>query len=840
MGKNGHIPHSTVTKSPSARSKQPQLVYDLTGDRTSCYQEESRRILQESIEVAPFTAKLGSDREPYPKSPTPSLHFKEREQERQHEREMHMYRHSLPPRLQSAQPSPTLTQSSYYTPAAGSVEIKASARRAPPSKELYERLSSPNTAASVLSSPSTQNTVKARPPPLVKRNPEKEEGLLGKITEKLISKSISMDLLEVSSMERKGSSASLISVSSSLSSSTSSRVVPSLHRAPIFHPPALPIVTSKEAGQGRLSPPTLTPIQPMGVSGKGQNQHRPPTLRPELRPGAVTGKRAAAEPISIASKGYDLQRSGVLHNRERVVGGHTTNGGLVNTQAAMASVIVRSSSYMHTPVNHTITERLLSQVQCDHVRTFGSLSSTHLKDGSGQCKRGILWTPVDTVHPVNMTALKQEVNTPLNMTKNMSTTFSNCGVKYSVNVDKPHSRIDLISEQCEKDKEEISRVVQPKANLSCCPPRDIPHVKKRRAGLATLEPRQNMHAVQPLHATDTLNATKSRYTCTTNSTHTKCTAHTLDQDKVSIFMPSPSKCPRLAPEVTGVVANKPGSVAKAQTLSSSVHTNQPAQSGQNNYHKLKKAWLTRHSEQDRGSITSEAAGGSTTLTTTSTISLPVKQEVNGLEDKWPTQEGKEVFLDNRKSKTLDRKCLVEDRKPNGSNAKSSAEDKKNPLPRDNKAISEDLKPVMDRNGNLQGKKPNFQNKKLCINIRKPNPDDIKMEKDNHGEKRIFQSSFESESEGDSGNESECHKSDSGSIHRPKSAFKKKQNDQKKQRVENEREDEDEEGEEDEGKINGKIQTTKEKSQHRLPSSRFLFVVVVFILLFFLERVCEMF
>lgn len=815
VGKNGHISHSTVTESPSAHSKQPQLVYDLTGNRTSCYQEESRRILQESIEVAPFTAKLSSDREPYPKCPTPSLHFKEREKERQCEREIHMFRHSVPPRLQSAQPSPTLTQSSYYTPAAGSVENKACARRAPPSKELYERLSSPNTAASVLSSNSTQSTVKCRPPPLVKRSTEREEGLLGKITEQLISKSISMDPQDVSSMERKCSSASLISVSSS--SSSTSRVVPSLHRAPIFHPPALPIVTSKEAGQSRLSPPTLSPVQPMTLSGKGQNQHRPPTLMPELRHGAVAGKKAAPEPISITNKGYDLQRGGGLHNRERVVGGHTSNGGLVNTQAATASVIVRSSGYMHTSVNHTITERLHSQVQCDHVRTFEALPSTHSKDGNGQCKRGILWTPVDTVHPVNMVALKQDINTPLNMTKTMSTHFSNRGVKYSVNIQPPHSRIDLLSEQCEKGKEEISRVVQPKVNLSCYPPRDVPHVKKRRAGLAALELRQNMHAVQPLHTTETLNATKSRHSCTTHSTHTKCTAHTLDQDKESIFNPSPPKYPRLAPEVTGVVANKLGSVAKVQPVSPSAPTNQPAQS--NNYHKLKKAWLTRHSEQDRGSATSETAGGSTTLTTTATVCLPIKQEVNGLEDKWSTQEGKELFLDNRKSKALDRKCLVEDRKPNGSNAMSNTENKKMPFTGDNKITFEDVKPTIDRNSGLQGKKPNIQNKKLCINIRKPNPADMKVEKDNHGEKRIFQSSFESESGGDSGSESDCHKSDSASIHRSKPAFKKKQNDQRKR-------DEEEEGEEDEGKLNGVIQTSKEKSQHRLHSSKFLFVVFV--------------
>lgn len=783
-------------------------------------------MLQESIEVAPFTAKLSSDREPYPKSPTPSLHFKEKEKERQHEREMHVFRQSMPPRLQSAQPSPTLTQSSYYIPATGSVENKASARRAPPSKELYERLSSPNTTSSVLSSNSTQSTIKGRPPPLVKRNIEREEGLLGKITEQVISKSISLDPLDVSSMERKGSSASLISVSSS--SYSSSRVVHSLHRAPIFHPPALPIVTSKEAGQGRLSPPTLTPVQPMSLFGKGQNQHRPPTLMPELRHGTVAGKKAAPEPITIAQKGYDLQRGGGLHNRERMVGGHTTNGGLVNTQVATASVIVRSSGYMDTSVNHTITERSHSKFHCDHVRTFEALPSTHSKDGNGQCKRGILWTPVDTIHHANMVALKQDHNTPLNMTKNVSTHFSNRGVKYSVNIQSPHSRIDLVSDQCEKEKEEIRRVVQPKMNLSCFPLRDVPHVKKRRAGLAALEPMQNMLAVQPLHTTETFNATKSRHSCTTHSTHNKCTAHTLDQHKESIFHPSTPKYPRLAPEVTGVVANKPSSVAKVQPLSLSVPSIQPAQP--NNYHKLKKAWLTRHSEQYKCSATPETVGGSTTLTTTTTVSLPIKQEVNGLEHKWPTQDCKEHFLDNRKSKTLDRKCLVEDRKPNESNALSNTDDKKTPLTGD-KITLEKMKPTMDRNSILHGKKTNIQNKKLCINIRKPNPANLKLEKDNHEEKQIFQTSFECESGGDSGSESECHRSDSTSIHRYKPSFKKKQNDQRKQRGENEKVHEEEEGEEDEGKLKDIIQTSKEKSQHRMPSSKFIFVVFVFFSMF---------
>uniref|UniRef100_A0A8B9H1W2 Lysine-specific demethylase 3A/B tudor domain-containing protein n=1 Tax=Astyanax mexicanus TaxID=7994 RepID=A0A8B9H1W2_ASTMX len=688
--RNRHNYRPVAPESPSNCPKQPQVVYDLTGDRTSHYQEESRRILQESIEVAPFTAKLGSDREAKC-SKSPVIHSKQRERERERdkeqEREMHVFRHSLPPRPQSAHPSPTHTQTNYYTPVTGGVENKSSARRAPPSKELYERLSGPNTAPSVLHSPSTQSTVKARPPPLVKRHPEKEEGLLGKIAEQLACKAksmISVEPVEHCCIERKGSSTSLISISNS-----SSRAVHSLHRAPIFHPPAPPVVASKEAGQGRLSPPTLTPIQPMSLSGKAQNQQRPPTLMPELRHGAVAGKRMAPEPINVTSQTYDLQRGGVLHNRERVVGGQTTNGEMITPQSATASVIVRPSSYVHAPMNYSVSERSLPQAHCEHVRTFESVPNTHLKESSSvQCKRGVLWTPVDTVHSVNMVTSKQDVNVPLNMTtKNMNSTYFNSrGVKYSANIETPYSR----TEHCKKE----AMVVQPNldvSSVSCCPTRDIPHVKKRRAGLAAPEPRHNTYTVQPLHTTQTLNVNKnvlqmphSRYsTYITHSTHTILT--------------------------------------KGHPPALSVHTNQPAQSGQNNYHKLKKAWLTRHSEQDRGNI----------------------------------------------------------------------------------------KPILDRNGNLEDKKPSSQNKKVCADEKKPTPITVKTEKGkgNCGDKH-----------GDSGNESENRKSVNGGKRQPKSIHIKKQNEQQKKRGDHVKEENEEDEEEEEGKSNVNLRTTKEKSLHRLPNT----------------------
>ncbi|XP_066523040.1 probable JmjC domain-containing histone demethylation protein 2C isoform X2 [Hoplias malabaricus] len=789
VGKNGHSYRPVVPESPADFPKQPQVVYDLTGDRSSRYQEESRRILQESLKVAPFTAKQSSDRDTrYAKSPT--LLTKDRERER----EMHVIRHSLPPRPQSAHPSPTLTQTNYYTP---SVESKPPARRAPPSKELYERLSGPNTAASVLHSPTAQSTLKSRPPPTVKHHTEKEEGLLGKIAEQLASKAVGA--VELSSVDRQSSSTSLISTA--ISDTNTSRAVPSLHRAPIFHPPAPhSTMMSKEMQQGRLSPPMLTPIQPMSLSGKGQNQHRPPTLMPELQNGTVAGKKLAPEPVSVVSQGYDLQRGGVVRHRESVFGGHTTNGGVVTPQSATASVIVRPSSYVQTPVNYSVTDRSRPRAHCEHLRTFESMSNTHLKEGGMQCKKGVLWTPVDTVHPINMVTSKQDVNAPLNMTTKFMS--ANCGAKYPASVNTPHT----VSERCKTDQ---AGAVQPKLDLSsssCCSARDLPHVKKRRAGLAAPEPRHDTHTVQPLHTTHTLNSARtvshtshSRYsTYTTHSTHTICSAHALDRNKESVYSPSPPKCVRLSSEVTAVAATN-----KAQAPAAPATTSQPSQSGQNNYHKLKKAWLTRHSEQDQGTAPSQIAGGSqleTTLISLGNVPMPPRQGLNGLESKRTNHESKELLLDNRKSKNLDRRCSPEDSKSNGS------EDKKLVRDMNNKNSSlEDVKPVLDRNGNVE-------DKKLCPKDRKSSPVTVKTEKDSRGDKQILQLNSDSR---DSENENESGRSAPGGKQQLKPVFIKKQ----KRRGQNgKEEDEDEDQEEEEEKPNGALRTPKEKSQLRLSNS----------------------
>ncbi|KAK2878595.1 hypothetical protein Q8A67_019386 [Cirrhinus molitorella] len=796
-----------LESSPS-RTKQPLVVYDLTGERPIRYQEENRRILQESSEVAPFTAKLGSDREQrYPRNPTSALSSKEREKEMDRDRDVHAFRHTLPPRPHSAHPTPTLTPSSYYASLSNSMENKPPQRRVPASKELYERLSASNTVAPVLTSSSSQVSMRARPPPLVKRHHEKE-GLLGKITEQLAHKASSMEAAEVAAVERRGLGSSLISVSSS------SRNVPLLHRAPIFHPPAPAIVVSKDSGHARLSPPTLTPIQPMSLPGKGQKQQRPPTLLPELKDVALDGKRLVPEKATMPLQAYDTHWGGVMYGREKVGGGHTTNGGMVKPQSATASVIVRPTNHTHTTISYTVSDSSVSQMQCSHIRPLESLSNPHSKEGNVQHKRGVLWTPLDTVHPINMTAQKEDLSTPLNMTTkpiNPAHPLTNMNVT--------RSRIDLIAEHC---KRRDSGALQPKVEsspTSFCTSRDFPHLKKHRAGLAAAESRHNTHTIQPQNTTHPSNAmihtsplSNSRCgSCTTLTTNT----HASEREKESVFNTSSSECLRLASGTSSPVpTTKQGILANEQAPALAI-TNQ-SQSGQNNYHKLKKAWLTRHSEQDRGSTISQTVDGTKTavaLTNTSTP-VPIKQEVNGLVDNGEDKDSRKSKILNKKTQES-RKSGLEDRKSNSNALSFNSEDKKSvmadekPVTVGKKSSLEDVKPVLDRNGKLEGKESFVEDKKSIE--KRSTPVHMKPEREKRGEKRPLESSCDSESGGDSGNESESGGSGRRFKRQPKSSFKIKQNDQKKKV-------EEEEEEEEEAKPNGTLQSAKDKPQQRLANS----------------------
>ncbi|TRY57887.1 hypothetical protein DNTS_014404 [Danionella cerebrum] len=747
-GRNGQTFSPVALDSPSRRMKQPLVVYDLTGERPNSYLEENRRILLESSEVAPFTAKLGSEKDArYTRSPTSPLPSKEREKEMDREqiRDVHAFRNTLP---HSAHHSP----SSYYTSLSNSMESRPQQRRVPASKELYERLTF-NPALT----PSSQISMRARPPPLVKRQQEKGEGLLGKITEQLAHKA------SESSAEKKGAGSSLISVSSP-------RSVPLLHRAPIFHPPAPANVVSKDPKYSKVSPPTLSPVQPMSLNGKGQKQQRPPTLSPEFKDSTFDGKRPAHVKSTLD---YDSQWAGITYGREKAVE-HVTSGGVVKPQVVTASVIVRPASHTHTAINYSVSDSSL------HVKSLESLEKFDCNDI--QQKRGVLWTPLDTVHPINMTTQKRDLSSPINMTNNPIKTAHS-----STNMNSTHPRVDLIAEQFKRrESGAVPPKMEPSPTSHC---RDFPHLKKHRAGLAA--PRLDSHLVGSEHTAQMSNSMKQSSVLSDGQYGSLST--------LSAFPASSAHA--------SIKGNDSSTVPPA---AASPVTNQSSQSSQNNYHKLKKAWLTRHSEQDRGGMVSKTldstpSGG---IVTKTNISLSIKEEEKGLVNKNDSLEMKKAKLLEKRPAQENRKPSLEDRKSNSNTTCFVPEDKKfvkgegKPVTAGKKSSWDDVKPVLERIGKVKGKDFFLEDKKPCA--KRCSVGFLKKERENRGEKRPLETSGDSESREDSENDSENGGTEKRVKLKSKTSLKARQNDNQKKKVQVEVEEE--------AKLNGNLPSPKEKAQ----------------------------
>uniref|UniRef100_A0AAZ3SPJ9 JmjC domain-containing histone demethylation protein 2C n=1 Tax=Oncorhynchus tshawytscha TaxID=74940 RepID=A0AAZ3SPJ9_ONCTS len=163
----------------------------------------------------------------------------------------------------------------------------------------------------------------SKPPPLIKHQAD-GEGLLGKISEQLNQQ------VSLSNMQR-------YRLSTIVSPVTQLRCMPALHRAPVFHPPIQQTLDRKEAGYGRLSPPTLTPIQPVSSAGKVSEQQKPPTLLPELREVSAVCKGGAAMTSS------EVWRAGDSQSHDKL-GWHSERSPGRKPGATTASVIVRPST----------------------------------------------------------------------------------------------------------------------------------------------------------------------------------------------------------------------------------------------------------------------------------------------------------------------------------------------------------------------------------------------------------------------------------------------------------------------------------------------------------------
>lgn len=509
-------------ESPHAKQQQaqpPRLPLD-TLDRATKYKEENRRILQESIEVAPFTAKIRSgeaEREPYVRVSTHSLSGAPKETEHP-AAELYKYKHC------GAQ---ALPQSNYFTTLSNSVVNE------PPhlysSKELNS-LSNSNPLP--LGSYGNAGNAKSlsKPPPLIKHQPE-SEGLVGKISEQL---SQQVALHPTSSEHR----------SPAISPSSQLRGMPALYRAPVFHPPIQQILERKEVGYGRLSPPTLTPIQPVSSAGKVSEQQKPPTLLPELR--------EVKSGMETWRPGHDLQNQMAQWHSDKSRG---------RPQVATASVIVRPLScikYDGSPgAKPSVKEAPMSKPHIDQV------------DLTKRAETGrVIQANTNLEHRVPQ-GFPQSASMDLTSSSSAVSVLNRSGAELPLCASNSRTPSVPESQECKTIRTASPTSVPPQTSLSPQAYSGNPiHLKKRKAALAAAQ----SHGSSSASESD-------------GGGRSSQESPTIVQDRASPSSTAGKLCP--------------------------LPNGQPSQLSQSNYHKLKKAWLTRHSEEDRN--TNKTDKGSSTV-----------------------------------------------------------------------------------------------------------------------------------------------------------------------------------------------------------------------------------
>lgn len=819
----------------------------------SKYKEENRQILKESIEVAPFTAKiqrtcdLGLDRDrercrdpafpvriPALASPGPKAG------------------HGHPHVIQSE-------KSNYFTTLSNSVVNEPP--RLYPSKELssyYDKVSTgapavvasvgatlPSQGALSLSTYSSKASL-SKPPPLIKHQPE-GEGLAGKITEQLSQQVtiVQQQHQHHTAMDRIERHSPAISPSSSSTSSSFSsapnhhhhhhqqqlRAMPSLHRAPVFHPPTQHALERKEAAErekerererdragygGRLSPPTLTPIQPVSLASAGNKtlveQQKPPTLLPELRDVKGQGNAAVVTSVASAISGEiiisptDGWRGGeMIQERGGSVSGEKGMS-RCKPQAAMASVIVRpttsikynnlvgankSGAMIHKEFPHGRFYPSNSQGDCprlgESIKELGASriiqSNSNLDDVAVQNKKA----PVHGVQGVmGASAINSVFRTAVPAASAFGTQVksgtSNPELGYSVSAwgeisaHKTGSGGWVLSQAGAGEHQEGlgSRTTSPGGSLLPPSPAGTPqptpsltptsssisgssqpypssfvHLKKQRAALAAAQSKNNCSVVPASFTSG-------------NS------LDSADKNPIRSSPPLPSSSQASSSSVDSSSSSS-NSVSGSTTPGKSSplpngHTSGSAStsSGQpSNYHKLKKAWLTRHSEEDRN-----------TTTISSTSTKPEKQLST------TTSTNNAAAMSD-----MIKPCTV------------------------NLSASTSSEVELSKDGGSKAERERQSEEKAAGAAgggeeRKAGPTSRR------GSKRPYESGSESGGDDSDGSES---KMEGRAKRQPKPTYKKKQNDMAKRKGENEKD-------EDDLKPNGIFRSAREKTKLKLASS----------------------
>ncbi|XP_040217919.1 probable JmjC domain-containing histone demethylation protein 2C isoform X2 [Rana temporaria] len=570
-GKDGHT-HRLYMEPVLSHTKVQRSSLE-TAERSSKYKEEQRRILQENIEAAAFSVKMKAhenERESYTRvtpivSCSPKSHLVK--QENNVERpisDLYKMKTSV---------SQSLPQSNYFTTLSNSVVNEPPRSFAP--KEAVNVFTEKQSVSPSSSNSSAMNSYLSKPPPLIKHQPEDGPG--SKLNEQLPQQ---MATHTITSFRGDNRSPTQLSITSS----NTLRSMPALHRAPVFHPPLQHSLDRKEGSYSNLSPPTLTPVQPVSTGGKIQELQKPPTLVPEPKEGAASYKKNADKVMQEVWKSSEKQ------NHSKIDWLPEKNN--VKVPSATASVIVRppsSAKYENMPATPALSKDRagesssagINQPDCSKTREaretvrigqpIMNSDNTHVlfEKNSHAPSHSIpsLSAPGTNI----MCSTKTDVTTSAPTTTSVSS-CSGSEVTYSLsNAVSACTTIESTSslpasQTMAQTQESVSAVasatpasskpaVQPNALYPASS--DFIHLKKHKAALAAAQ-------FKSTNAIDT----------ETSAVKTQTVPHSGSPD-------SSTPCSS---------TNSSGSVGNGQV----------SQCSQPNYHtKLKKAWLTRHSEEDK-------------------------------------------------------------------------------------------------------------------------------------------------------------------------------------------------------------------------------------------------
>ncbi|XP_021029516.2 probable JmjC domain-containing histone demethylation protein 2C isoform X2 [Mus caroli] len=561
-----------------------------TGERLNKYKEEHRRILQESIDVAPFTTKIKGhevERENYsrvvPSSSSPKSHaIKQDKDVDRSVSEIYKMKHSVPQ---------SLPQSNYFTTLSNSVVNEPP--RSYPSKEvsnIYTEKQNNNLSATA--NPQTHSFISSlsKPPPLIKHQPE-SESLVGKIPDHLPHQSASHSVTTFRSDCRSPTHLTV-------SSTNALRSMPALHRAPVFHPPIHHSLERKESSYSSLSPPTLTPVMPVNAGGKVQESQKPPTLIPEPKDSQSNFKNSSDQSLT------EMWRSNNNLNREKAEWPVEKSSG--KSQAAVASVIVRPPS--STKVDSVPSVPLASKDRVCERSSSGANKTDYLKPEAGETGRIILPNVnLESAHvkseknfevvsqgnvPVSvMSAVNVVSTTKTDVFTSAATTTSVSSLGSAETI---YSLSNTISASTPLECTSSKNVSQSVAQAKDC--------KVSTAVPVTLACSKTGSGVQPgsgfSGTTDFIHLKKHKAALAAaqfkNSNVSEAELNTVRNQTVAASLPLDST-------MTCTASNKAISVGNGPA----------AQPSQPNYHtKLKKAWLTRHSEEDKNTNKMENSGNS--------------------------------------------------------------------------------------------------------------------------------------------------------------------------------------------------------------------------------------